>query len=83
MKIVHILTAYSYLNIKGQRCIPGQAFWCDFFVRLSNTLPLKFSSGLSDLKYSQVVLLIVSSGKPGLAWKSIEVHYLKSQKAHH
>lgn len=83
MKVVQVLTACCYLNIKGQWCVPIHAFWCVFIVSLSNILPLKSSSDLSDLKYSQVVLLIVWSGNQRFAWKSIEVHYFKSHKANH
>lgn len=83
MKVVQVLTACCYLNIKGQWCVPIHAFWCVFIVSLSNILPLKSSSDLSDLKYSQVVLLIVWSRNQRFAWKSIEVHYFKSHKANH
>lgn len=82
-KVVQVFTVCGYLNIKGQWCVPVHAFWCVFIVSLSNVLPLRSSSDISGLKYSQVVLLIVWSRNQRFAWKSIEVHYFKSQKANH
>lgn len=80
MKVVQVLTVCGYLNIKGQWCAPIHAFWYVFIVSLSNVLPLRSSSDLSDLRYSQVVLLICDLETKGLLERILRFIILNLRK---